>query len=67
MLSAALRRNVCNRALNYFKKRLLNAFAADVARYRSVFGLSCDFIYFVDINNAALGSCNIKIRRLNKP
>ena len=40
MLSSALRRYVCNGALNDLKKRLLYALTRNVTRYRAVFALS---------------------------
>ena len=66
MFSSALRRNACNRAFYYFKKSLLYAFAGNVARDGHVFGLSCDFVYFVYINYTLLRAFDIVIRRLNE-
>ena len=67
MLSAALRRNVGNRAFQNLQKRLLYALAAYVTRNRRVFGLSGDFINFIDINNAFFRTFHIIVRRLNEP
>ena len=66
MLSAALRRNIRNRSLKNFKQRLLNALAAYIAGYGSIFGLARDLIYLINIDYAALRLFNIIIRRLNQ-
>ena len=66
MLAAALRRNVCNRALQHFQQCLLNALTADIAGDGRIFALPRDFINFIDINNTALCTLDVEIRRLNQ-
>ncbi len=66
VLSAALRGYVCDRAFYNLQKSLLYTLARNVAGYGNVFALPCDFIYFVDINYAALSLCNIEVGILDK-
>ena len=66
VLTAALRRNVGNGALDYFKKCLLYTLAAYIARYAWVFAFTGNFIYSVYIDNTLFGVFNIKIGSLYK-
>ena len=65
MLSAALRGNIGNRALDYLEQRLLNAFAADISCYRRILRLSRYFINLIDIDYAALGALYVVVRSLD--
>ena len=64
MLPAALRRYACNRTLDYLQKSLLYALARNIPCDGGVFALSCDFVYFVYIDYAMLGTLDIIVRRL---
>ena len=64
---SSLRRDIRNCPFNYFKQRLLNAFARYVSSYRTILASAGDLIYFVNIYDARLGTRNIKVRRLYKP
>ena len=66
MFPAALGRNIAGAAFEDFQKRLLNAFARNVARDRDVVGLAGDLVNLVDINDPDLGTLDIAIRILNK-
>ena len=66
MLSSALRRNIGYRTLENFQKCLLYALTAYITGNRGIFGFSCNLIYFIHIDNASFGFCNIKIRCLNQ-
>ena len=45
---------------------MLNSFAGDVAGDRNIFGLAADFVDFVNIDDAALGSLDIEVGRLEE-
>ena len=66
VLAAALGRNVGDGALKELQKRLLHALAGDIARDGSVLALAGDLVYLVDIDDAALGALNVKIRGLQE-
>ena len=65
MLSSALRRNGRRRAFQNFQQRLLHAFPGYVSRNGYVFGLLCNFIDFINIDNPMLRTLDIVIRSLN--
>ena len=66
VLSAALRRNRGNRALEYFKESLLHTFSGDISGDRYIFALFGDFVNFIDVNNAVFGTFHIFSRCLNQ-
>ena len=66
VLSAALRRHVCNRSFDDFEQCLLHALTADVARDGHVFALLCYFVDFVDIHDADFRSLQITVCGLNE-
>ena len=66
VLASALRRDVCDRALKQLEQCLLHALARDVARDGRVLALAGDLVDLVDINNAALRTLDVKIRRLQQ-
>ena len=66
MLAPALRWHVADGALNDFEKRLLHAFARDVARDADVLCLAADLIDLVDVNDADLSAGDIVIRGLKE-
>ena len=66
MLAATLRGDAANRTLEDLEKRLLNAFARDIARDRYVVGLRRDLVYFVDVDYAALCELNVAVGVLEK-
>lgn len=63
VFSSALRGNVADRAFEYFKERLLDALAADVARNGNVFHFAADFVDFVDVHDSAFRAGHVEIRR----
>ena len=67
MLASALRRDVCDRTLEDLQQRLLHALAGDVARDRGVLALTGDLVHLVDVDDAALGQLDVKVRRLKQP
>ena len=64
MLSSSLRRYICHRAFQNFKQRLLYSLSGNVPRDGNIFSFLGDFVYFVDVHNAALRSFQIVIRVL---
>src|SRR5439155_6904823 len=66
MLATALRRNRGNRALHDLQKRLLHAFARDVAGDRRIVGFAADLVDLVDIDDAALRPLDIVVGRLQQ-
>ena len=66
MLSAALGRNVGDRAFEYLQQRLLHAFTRDVASDRRVLVLAANLIDLVDIDDALLCAFDVAIGRLQK-
>ena len=66
MLAATLRRNRSDRAFHDLQKRLLNAFARNVAGDRGVVGLAPDLVDFIDIDDAALGALDIVVGGLQQ-
>src|SRR5579859_647139 len=66
MLAATLRRNVGDGAFQNLQQRLLHAFAGDVARDRGVLVLAADLIYFINVDDAGLGTAYIAISRLQQ-
>ncbi len=66
MLASALRRNIGNCAFEHFQQSLLYALTADIACDRRIFTFACDFINFIDIDNAVLCALDIEIGRLNQ-
>ena len=67
MFPATLRRNIAGAAFENFQKRLLNAFAGNVARDAYVVGLATDLVDFVDVNDADLGPLHVVIGILQQP
>ena len=67
VLASALRRDRGDRPLQDFQKRLLHAFAGNVACDRDVLAFAGDLVQLVNIDDAALGALHIKIRRLQQP
>src|SRR5205085_2714506 len=59
MLAAALRRHGRNCAFHNLEKRLLDAFARDIAGDGRIVGLSRDLIDLVDVDDAALRPLDI--------
>ena len=66
VLASALRRDVCDRALEQLEQRLLHALAGDVARDGRVLALAGDLVDLVDVNDAALCALDVKVRRLQE-
>ena len=66
MFAATLRRYARGCAFHQLEQRLLDAFAADVARNRRIFGLAANLVDFVDINDPALRTFNVIVRRLEQ-
>jgi hypothetical protein len=66
MLAPALRRNVGDRAFQNFQKRLLNAFARNVARDRRIVVLAANLIDFVDVDDSLLRALDVAVCRLQK-
>ncbi len=66
MLAAALRRDVADGALEDLEQGLLHAFAGDVAGDRDVLGLAADLVDLVDVDDAALGACDVEIGGLEQ-
>src|SRR5216684_1536224 len=66
MLAAALRGNRSNRTLHDLQKRLLDAFARDVAGDRRIVGFAADLVDLVDIDDAALRPLDIVVGRLQQ-
>ena len=66
VLASALRRDVGDRTLDDLQKRLLHALAGYVAGDGRVFGLAGDLVDLVDVDDAALGQLDVKIRRLQQ-
>ena len=50
-----------------FSKRLLNAFAGNIAGDADVVGLAADLVDLVDVNDPDLGTLNVIIGILEKP
>src|SRR5579884_1904545 len=66
MLAAALGRNVGDGALEDLQQRLLDALARYVAGDRRVVALARDLVDLVDVDDAALGSRNVEVGRLDQ-
>src|SRR5205085_11869093 len=66
MFASALRRDIANGPFEDFEQGLLDTFARDIASDGDVFGLAGDLIYFIDVNDAALGALEIVIGILEK-
>jgi hypothetical protein len=66
MLSASLRRNVGNRALDEFEQRLLDPFSGHVPRDRRAVAFSADLIDFIDVHDSALSPLYIVVGCLKK-
>jgi len=66
MLAPTLGWHVGNGALDDLEQRLLHALAGDITRDRWVVGLARDFVYFVDVDDTAFGTGNIKIGGLDQ-
>ena len=61
MFSPTLWRNICNRSFKHLQQRLLNTFTGNIARDRNIPACLANFVNFIDINDAALCSFNIKV------
>ena len=61
MLSSALWGHVGGGAFEHFQQGLLYAFAGDVSGDGDVLACLADFVYFVDVKDAALGGFDIEI------
>ena len=66
MLASALRGDVRDRAFKQLEQRLLHALAGNVSGYGCVLALAGDLVYLIDIDNAFLGTRNVKVRRLKQ-
>ena len=66
MLAAALRWHAGHGAFNELEQGLLNALTRHVARDGGVVRLACDFVNFVDVHNAALGTFNVVVATLQQ-
>ena len=66
MLSAALRGNIRNGALENLQKRLLHALAGNVTRDGDVLALSGDLVDLVDVDDAHLRLGDVVVRRLDE-
>ena len=66
MLSASLRRNTCHSTLHNFQKCLLYTLTGYISGNGHIFTLLGNFINFIDVNNAVLGTLHIIICRLNQ-
>ena len=66
VFSAALRRDVRDRALNDLEQCLLDTLTGDVAGNRAVFAPTRDLVDFVDIDDAALRAFHIIVCRLDQ-
>ena len=66
VLSSALRGNVGNGAFDDFEKCLLHAFAAHVTSYGHILAFLCDFVDFVDINDADFCAFEISVGGLDE-
>ena len=67
MLAAAAGRDVGDRSLEDLQKRLLDAFAGNIARDRRVVVLAADLVDLVDIDNSLLGLFDVAAGGLQKP
>src|SRR5881397_315227 len=66
MLPPALGRHVGDRALEDLQERLLNALARHVTRDRRVLRLPRDLVDLVDVDDAALRTLDVVVRRLEQ-
>ena len=66
MLAPTLRRHGRDRAFHDFQEGLLNTLARHVARNRRVIRLAADFVDFVDVYDAALGSFDVVVGGLEQ-
>ena len=66
MLASSLRGDVRDRAFKQLEQRLLHALAGNVSGYGCVLALAGDLVYLIDIDNAFLGTRNVKVRRLKQ-
>src|SRR5438105_8040623 len=66
MLAPALGRNVGNCALDELQQRLLDALARNIAGDRRVVTLAGDLVDLVDVDDAALGSRDVEVSRLDQ-
>src|SRR5262249_1022722 len=66
VLAAALRRYARNPAFHDLQKRLLHPLTPDVPGDRWIVGLARNLVDFVDINDAALRTLDVVIRRLQQ-
>src|SRR5207248_4363877 len=62
VLAAPLGRDIADGSFKHFEERLLHAFAGDIASDRDVLGGFGDFVDFIDVDDAALGRLDVKIR-----
>ena len=63
ILTSAFCRHIADRAFDEFQKRLLNAFARNVARDRRIFALAGNLVDFIEIDNAALCALDVAVGR----
>src|SRR6267378_3459382 len=66
VLAAALRRDRGDGPLHDLQKRLLDAFARDVARDRRVVGFAGDLVDLVDIDDPPLRALDVIVGRLQQ-
>ena len=66
MFAPALRRDIGDRAFQNFQKRLLDAFAGNVARNRRIVVFAANLVDFVNKDNALLRALDIAVCRLQK-
>src|SRR6185503_1043942 len=67
MLASTLRRNICNRALQYLQQCLLHALARNIACDRWVLLLAHDIVDLADVDDALVCPCPIAISCLQPP
>ena len=63
---SALRRDVGSGSFEHLQKRLLDAFAGDIAGNRDIFDCFADFVDFVDIDDASLGGFYVVVSGLQQ-
>src|SRR5580658_7393674 len=66
MLAAALRRHVCDGALQDLQQRLLDALARNVAGNRGIFVPAADFVALVNIYDTLLAPLHVSVGSLQK-
>src|SRR5262245_41139356 len=66
MLSAALRRHICDGPLKNLEQRLLNALSGNVPGNGRVLIFTADLVYFINVNNSVLASLDVAVGTLQQ-